>query len=109
MPTHPCGHLHGQAKAAAGHVQLYFGSPLTVSAKITLDLNAALRLRRRSNARRAVLTAMHCDYRSQSLQFWKLEVTDGSAVLIAFADVGEELFIRHEMPFTDFPLYYIEI
>ncbi len=53
--------------------------------------------------------AMSRDYRLKSLQFWRLEVTDGSAVLIAYADVGEEPFIRQEIPYTDFPLDHIEI
>ena len=53
--------------------------------------------------------AISRDYRLQSLQFWRLEVSDDSAVLIAFADVGEEPFIRQEIPFTDFPLDYVEI
>ena len=54
-------------------------------------------------------TAMSRDYRLQSLQFWRLDVTDGLAVLIAYADVGEEPFIRQEIPYTDFPLDQIEI
>ena len=49
------------------------------------------------------------DYRLQSLQFWRLDVTDRSAVLTANADVGEEPFIRQEIQYTDFPLDYIEI
>lgn len=53
--------------------------------------------------------AMNRDYRLQSLQFWRLGVTDGSALLIAYADVGEEPFIRQEIPYTDFPLDHIEI
>ena len=54
-------------------------------------------------------TAMRRDYRLQSLQFWRLDVSDGSAVLTANADVGEDPFIRQEIPFTDFPLDHIEI
>jgi len=53
--------------------------------------------------------AMNRDYRLQSLQVWRLDVTDGSAVLTANADVGVEPFIRQEIPFTDFPLDHIEI
>ncbi len=53
--------------------------------------------------------AKNRDYRLQSLQFWRLDVTDRSAVLTANADVGEEPFIRQEIPYTDFPLDYFEI
>jgi hypothetical protein len=53
--------------------------------------------------------AMAKDYRLQSLQFWRLTVTDSSAVLTAEADAGEEPFIRQEIAFTDFPLDAIDI
>ena len=54
-------------------------------------------------------SALNRDYRLQSLQFWRLHVSNGSAVLIAYADVGEEPFIRQEIPCTDFPLDHIDI
>jgi hypothetical protein len=53
--------------------------------------------------------AMAKDPRLASLQFWRLTVTDGSALLIAEADAGEEPFIRQEIAFTDFPLDIVEI
>jgi hypothetical protein len=43
------------------------------------------------------------------MQFWRLTVTDESAVLVAEADSGEEPFIRQEIEFTDFPLEKIDI
>lgn len=55
-------------------------------------------------------SAMQRDSRLKSLQFWRLKVTEhGTAVLTAEADVGEERFIRQEIPYTDFPLAEIEI
>ena len=56
-----------------------------------------------------MIAAMNRDPRLRSLQFWRLDVTGSSAVLIAYADVGEEPFIRQEIPFTDFPLDFVEI
>ena len=56
-----------------------------------------------------MIEAMNRDAQLKSLQFWRLEVTDSSAVLIAYADVGEEPFIRQEISYTDFPLDYVEI
>ena len=56
-----------------------------------------------------MIEAMNRDPRLRSLQFWRLDVAGNSAVLIAFADVGEEPFIRQEIQYTDFPLDYVEI
>jgi hypothetical protein len=56
-----------------------------------------------------MVAAMNRDPRLQSLQFWRLDVTGSSAVLIAYADVGEEPFIRQEISFTDFPVNHIDI
>ena len=56
-----------------------------------------------------MIEAMNRDARLKSLQLWRLELTDNSAVLIAYADVGEEPFIRQEISYTDFPLDYVEI
>ena len=43
-----------------------------------------------------MMDAMQRDYRLKLLQFWRLEVQDGSAVLTAIADVGEEPFVRQD-------------
>ena len=53
--------------------------------------------------------AMSKDSRLKSLQFWRLDVNDGKAVLIANADAGEEPFVRQDIAFTDFPLPKVEI
>ena len=53
--------------------------------------------------------AMQKDSRLRSMQFWRLTVSDQSAVLIAEADAGEEPFVRQEIPYTDFPLDKVEI
>jgi hypothetical protein len=53
--------------------------------------------------------AIRKDTRLASLQFWRLTVSDGSAVLTAEADRGEEPFIRQEIAFTDFPLDSVDI
>ncbi len=53
--------------------------------------------------------AMSKDSRLKSLQFWRLDVKDGKAVLIANADAGEEPFVRQEIEYTDFPLSEVEI
>ena len=49
------------------------------------------------------------DPRHQSLQFWRLDVTNQSAVLTANADAGETPFIRQAIPYTDFQLDHIDI
>lgn len=53
--------------------------------------------------------AMNKDSRLKSLQFWRLDVNDGKAVLTANADAGEEPFVRQEIEYTDFPLSEVEI
>lgn len=53
--------------------------------------------------------AISSDSRLASLQFWRLDVAESKAVLIANADTGETPFIRQEIPYTDFPLEYIDI
>lgn len=46
----------------------------------------------------------------RTLQFWRLDVrSDRSAVLTARADSDVEPLITQEIPFTDFPLEYIDI
>ena len=55
-------------------------------------------------------SAIAKDYRLESLHFWRLEVRDDqSAELTARADSGVEPFIVQQIPFTDFPLEYIDI
>ncbi len=49
------------------------------------------------------------DSRLSGMQFWRLAVNDGSAVLSAEADAGETPFIRQEIEYTDFPLEQIDI
>lgn len=53
--------------------------------------------------------AISRDSRLASLQFWRLDVADSKAVLIANADTGVTPFIRQEIPYTDFPLDHIDI
>jgi hypothetical protein len=53
--------------------------------------------------------AMRIDPRIRDMQFWRLHVNGGKAVLVAEADAGEEPFIRQEIPYTDFPLDAIDI
>lgn len=53
--------------------------------------------------------AMAKDHRLKQMQFWRLEVNDEKAVLLAEADAGEEPFIRQEIPYTDFPLKEIAV
>lgn len=53
--------------------------------------------------------AMSKDYRIRTMQFWRLTVSDQSAVLVAEADAGEDPFIRQDIEYTDFPLDKIEI
>lgn len=53
--------------------------------------------------------AMRRDERLHYQHFWRLDVTDHFGVLTAVADAGEPPFIRQEIPFTDFPLEYIDI
>jgi len=55
-------------------------------------------------------SAMRRDARLKSLQFWRLKVSpQGTALLTAEADSGEEPFIRQEITYTDFPMAEIEI
>ncbi len=53
--------------------------------------------------------AQRQDDRLREMQFWRLTVTDRSAVLTAEADSGETPFIQQEIAFTDFPLEQIDI
>ena len=53
--------------------------------------------------------SMSKDYRIRTMQFWKLQVNNQAAVLVAEADAGEEPFIRQDIPYTDFPLDKVEI
>ena len=53
--------------------------------------------------------AMHLDSRLKSMQFWRLDVSDQSAVLTAQADSDVDAFIRQDIPYTDFPLDHIEV
>lgn len=54
--------------------------------------------------------AIERDDRLQWLQFWRLDVCeDSSAVLTARADSDEEPFVRQLIPFTDFPLTWVNI
>lgn len=53
--------------------------------------------------------AMRKDDRIRHMQFWKLVVTDNSALLTAEADAGVPPFISQEIAFTDFPLPEIQI
>lgn len=49
------------------------------------------------------------DMRLATLQFWRLERQGNGAVLTAVADSGEPPFITQHIPFTDFPLDFIDI
>ncbi len=49
------------------------------------------------------------DSRLSGMQFWRLAVKDGSAVLTAEADAGETPFIRQDIEYSDFPLEQIDI
>lgn len=53
--------------------------------------------------------AMEKDSRIRFMQFWKLTVSDASALLTAEADAGVQPFITQEIEFTDFPLPEIQI
>ncbi len=53
--------------------------------------------------------AIATDDRLQSLHFWRLDVSNGSAVLTMRADSDQEAVIRQEFTFTDFPLDHVEI
>ncbi|QDS91415.1 hypothetical protein FF011L_01450 [Roseimaritima multifibrata] len=54
--------------------------------------------------------AMKRDDRLQSLQFWRLEVTDEqTASLYAVADKGLKPFIAQAIDFTDFPFDCIDV
>ena len=53
--------------------------------------------------------AMKLDARLKTLQFWRLDVDDQSALLTANADTGDTPFVRQEIPYTDFPLDRIDI
>jgi hypothetical protein len=57
-----------------------------------------------------MMQATQRDRRLRDLQFWHLEVSDDrSAVLSARADSREEPFITQSIPYTDFPLHYVDI
>jgi len=49
------------------------------------------------------------DRRLISMQFWRLQVHDESALLTARADDDVPPFIQQKIPFTDFPLKQIDI
>ncbi len=54
--------------------------------------------------------AMAADPRLETLHFWRLDVrSDQTAIVRARADSGEEPFITQEIPFTDFPLEYVDV
>lgn len=54
--------------------------------------------------------AIEADPRLVELQFWRLDVhSDDTAVLSARADADEEPFITQSIPFTDFPLKFVDI
>lgn len=54
--------------------------------------------------------AMARDPRLETLQFWRLDVNnDRSARLTARADSGVESFINRRIPYTDFPMEYVDI
>ncbi|MCB0325148.1 MAG: hypothetical protein KDD69_16300 [Bdellovibrionales bacterium] len=53
--------------------------------------------------------AMERDPRLRHMQFWKLTITNGSAVLVAEADADVAPFITQQIPFTDFPLPEVSI
>jgi len=57
----------------------------------------------------AMIQATENDRRLISMQFWRLEVEDNTAVLTARADDDVPPFIQQEIPFTDFPLKSIDI
>jgi hypothetical protein len=54
--------------------------------------------------------AVEADPRLAGLQFWRLVVhADGTALLTARADSDDKPFITQEIPFTDFPLEYVDV
>ncbi len=54
--------------------------------------------------------AIAADPRLETLQFWRLDLSgDKSAVLSASADSGVTPFITQDIPFTDFPLDYVDV
>lgn len=54
--------------------------------------------------------AIAADPRLETLQFWRLDVAkDQTAVLSARADSGVKPFITQEIPYTDFPLEYVDV
>lgn len=54
--------------------------------------------------------AITLDARLASLQFWRLDVEkDDSALLTARADSDVRPFVSQQIPFTDFPLEYVNV
>lgn len=60
---------------------------------------------------RKMKTAKQRDSRIDSLQFWRLDVNDEdrTATLTARADSDVEPFVTQHIPYTDFPLVYVDI
>ncbi|MEM1353891.1 MAG: DUF6876 family protein [Planctomycetota bacterium] len=57
-----------------------------------------------------MLEAIRVDPLIESFQVWRLEVhQDRTATLEAYADSGMEPLIKQSVPYTDFPLDWIEI
>lgn len=54
-------------------------------------------------------TTARKDERLQDMQFWKLVVKNGKAVLSCEADSGEKAVTTQRIPYTDFPLEEIKI
>ena len=58
----------------------------------------------------AMRRAIKTDYRLETLQFWRLEVaSDQSAILSSRADSDVPPFVAQIIPYTDFPLSYVDI
>ena len=53
--------------------------------------------------------AGRADPRILELHFWRLDTKDGSAILTARADSDVEPFYCKDIPYTDFPLDWIDI
>ena len=54
--------------------------------------------------------AIAADPRLETLQFWRLDVAeDQTAILSARADSGVKPFITQDIPYTDFPLEYVDV
>jgi len=59
---------------------------------------------------RQMKRAIARDSRLASLQFWRLDVhEDRSATLTARADTDVKPFITQQIPYTDFPLEYVDV